>query len=167
MGEVEFGMRGSRVADWCFDQHTVVLDPAQQPGERPMRAGVVLVFDGLDERPPAGRLVERGSETLHHRAGAVGGHAVGDAPAQRAAKMPLADPNVRQDAVLVGEGVGHAQTFALSMSLITTRGTPRSARQKRSNAAASLTGLASSRQTRSGPGGRPSSAGSRPTAPIT
>jgi hypothetical protein len=52
------------------------------------------------------------------------------------------------------------------MSLITIRGTPRSARQKRSNAA-SLTGLASSRQTRSGPGGRPWSAGLRPTAPIT
>lgn len=56
---------------------------------------------------------------------------------------------------------------ALSISLITTRGRPSSARQKRSKAAASLAGLASSRQTRSGSSSRPGVPGSRPTAPIT
>jgi hypothetical protein len=46
----------------------------------------------------------------------------------------------------------------LSISLITTRGRPSSARQKRSKAAASLAGLASSRQTRSGSSSRPGGA---------
>jgi hypothetical protein len=37
-----------------LDQLAVVVDPARQPGERPVRAGMVLVFDGVDEPPLAG-----------------------------------------------------------------------------------------------------------------
>ena len=74
-----------------------------------MRSGSVLVFDGLDERVPARGGVEGGSEAPHDRAGGIGGHAVWDAAAQRAAEVPVADAHVRRPVVVVGESVRYAE----------------------------------------------------------